>query len=290
MPNIPTTIVSAPDYLLGVEAGHPVLVPMNAGMSGGGSTGNLGPVAGVVDPATGVAAQASVSGGGGGRTCGTKMIIPSSGSIAANGALTLTTALPATFPQAYMYFPAGAVFLGAPAGMYYVVMTTSTLGTVYNNVYGSGYAEYPAAPVPVVAAGPGAYTQIAGASIPMMNITLPGGSLGKNGKLIVKRIGANAGGAASKIVSTFVAGAGVDGYTFTTSTAYRVVAEMQNAGSETAQLVNNFTGFGGQGGDNLNRRTINTSIDQMLSITAQMASATDYVTLESVEVSTVYQA
>ena len=60
---------------------------------------------------------------------GLRFVAPS-GTVAADGTVTLGTALPAALAGAWLYFPAGA-FATATAGWYWVVMTTTTVGTVY---------------------------------------------------------------------------------------------------------------------------------------------------------------
>ena len=55
-----------------------------------------------------------------GYQSGLPIIMPSSGSIGTNGALTLNTALPQIYANCYMYFPVGAVFAGSAAGLYFV--------------------------------------------------------------------------------------------------------------------------------------------------------------------------
>jgi hypothetical protein len=59
-------------------------------------------------------------------------IFPSGGTIAASGVVTLTTALQRVYGPCWMYFPAGAV-VGGAAGLYYVNMTSTTVGQVYND-------------------------------------------------------------------------------------------------------------------------------------------------------------
>ena len=57
--------------------------------------------------------------------------IAPSGTLAPNGALTLGTALAATFSNILLYLPAGAVASGAP-GLYRVAMSSTTAGVVYD--------------------------------------------------------------------------------------------------------------------------------------------------------------
>src|ERR1700745_2516796 len=89
-----------------------------------------------------------------------------SGNVAANGGDTLCTARPVAYPNAYKWYPAGAVFAGSVAGWYFIQMTSTTAATIFNNVYTSGQPTIPPqnALVPVVAAGPGAYTATTGAT------------------------------------------------------------------------------------------------------------------------------
>lgn len=68
--------------------------------------------------------------------------IPPSGSITSNGTdsiITLGTALSEIYgptgvsPGIYLYLPAGALYAGSPAGCYWSVFTSTTVGTVYLN-------------------------------------------------------------------------------------------------------------------------------------------------------------
>src|ERR1700693_852831 len=88
------------------------------------------------------------------------MILPSSGTIGNNGALSALTALPTIYANAYLYFPAGAIVAGSLAGLYYCIMSSTTAGTIYNNTYDTTLGvmpTIPANPVPFVTPGPGAY-------------------------------------------------------------------------------------------------------------------------------------
>ena len=241
-------------------------------------------VLGVVDGAGNLAGRRQL------LSTGVRFVLPSSGSVGANGALTLTTALPATFAKAFMYFPAGAVFSGSAAGRYYVVMSSTTAGTIYTDTYTSGVPSYPSSPTSVVGAGPGAYTQTTGAQIAMVTLTLPGGTLGANGKLIVSKMGSVANTAGNKVPESALAGSTFASYTFTTSTMYRAVDEMQNMSSESAQTGNNFVAFGTQNSSSLVRRTVNTAVDQSITVQNSIATATDWITIESLLIESVFAA
>lgn len=86
-------------------------------------------------------------------------IIAPTGSMANNGAITLGTALPNTYANAYVYLPANAIAAGSIAGWYFTQFSSSTVGTVTNNPYTSGtLPSIPQAIVPFSTTGPGAYT------------------------------------------------------------------------------------------------------------------------------------
>jgi hypothetical protein len=106
-----------------------------------------------------------------------------SGTMAANGAVTLGTALPYIMPSLFLYFPAGAVFAGSAAGFYYCQMSSTTVGVVYNNLMGV-IPVTPANPTPIVAAGPGAYTGVTTA-LTVFSCQVPANTLLPNGQLRV---------------------------------------------------------------------------------------------------------
>lgn len=132
-----------------------------------------------------VNAQGQITGAfGGAIQWGVPVILPSGGSIGNNGALTLTVALPTTFSNGcYMFFPANAIASGVVAGVYYVVMSSTTVGTIFNNVL-SGRPVAIASPTAFATTGPGAYTQTVAAQQTLVTIPIPAGSLGPNGQLV----------------------------------------------------------------------------------------------------------
>lgn len=114
---------------------------------------------------------------------GVPFIVANTGTMAANGALTLGTALPTTYANAYVFLPAGAIATGSAAGWYYTQFTSTTVGTVFNNLYVAGTQPVllpTAALVPFVTTGPGAYTGSTASNIgPSFNIN--SNMLGGNG-------------------------------------------------------------------------------------------------------------
>jgi hypothetical protein len=86
--------------------------------------------------------------------------VASSGSIGNNGALTGHTAFPRTISEGlYLYFPANAIAAGIPAGFYWVKMSSTTAGTIYNSTYTAG-TPVVGTDTPFVTTGPGAYTGV----------------------------------------------------------------------------------------------------------------------------------
>lgn len=86
----------------------------------------------------------------------------------------------AVYPNAYCYFPAGAIVTASSAGWYFCQMNSSTQGTVFNNTYSSGNPSIPVNPTAFSTTGPGAYTQ-SGSLLVGPSISLPANSLGLNG-------------------------------------------------------------------------------------------------------------
>lgn len=146
---------------------------------------------------------------------GLPMIKPSSGSIGNNGALTLTTPLPAGITKSYQYFPAGAIFAGSTAGLYYTVMSSTTVGIIYNNTYTSGQPVEPITPTAFVTTGPGAYTQTT-TTIDLITAVLPANSLGKNGSLRAKAYWEFTNSANNKRLAIDFGGTDIVGFSFTT--------------------------------------------------------------------------
>ena len=105
----------------------------------------------------------------------------SSGSVAANGAISGITALPVAYAAAYCWFPANALATAIPAGWYYCTFASTIAGTAYLNTYTGGTPSIPASPTPV-ADGKGAFTGDLGEEFGP-TITVPANAMGANGAL-----------------------------------------------------------------------------------------------------------
>lgn len=217
-------------------------------------------------------------------TPGAPVLIPPSGTMAANGAVTFGTAIALDSGAVltdglWAYFPAGAVYAGSAAGFYWMTMSSSTEGTVYDTMYEPGVTsgEQPSSPTAISAAGPGAYTGET-AAIVAASATLPGGALGLNGSLRVTSVTVTNNTATSKrnfvyINSIVFGGANI------TSVLRRDLIDIIALGSHTQQWASYYTGIGATGITSY-FRTEDLSADA--TITTQIAHqgvATDWVML-----------
>jgi hypothetical protein len=213
---------------------------------------------------------------------GLPLVLAASGTIANNGALTIGTALPAVYSSCYIYLPDSAIFTGSTAGLYYAVMSSSTAGTLYNNVYTSGNVEIPDTPVAFVSTGPGAYTQTTVSAITLKAVTLRGGLLGTNGQIIIQNdwfatVNANAKTATTKLDSATLHTA-----TLTSFAVFQEFFSTRNRGIKTKQLSSrNNTSIGGTSATSAyTLSSVDTTADVVLSIQVSSATATDNIVLE----------
>lgn len=127
------------------------------------------------------------------------MGLPPSGTVAANGVVTLGTALDNVYPSIYFYMPAGW-YTGATAGMYYFSCTTTTSCTGYQNQYTSGVPTIPGSPI-AVTTGAGAYTQTTVTYLTVLSYTLPANIMGSSGRITANVFTTNSSSANSKYIA-----------------------------------------------------------------------------------------
>lgn len=209
------------------------------------------------------------------------VVIPSSGTMAANGAVTITTGLNAALATAplWLFFPAGAVYAGSVAGLYYTQMATTTTGTVFDNVYAGGSNAAPVSPTPIVAAGPGAYTQSL-VEITLFSGTLPGGLIGPNGSIQSHAIAQYTNSANAKTLRHKLGTTVYGSYTASTSASASHNAFIENLGAANRNIGypnNQSSGFGVVGSA-LNNVAVNTDVDNTFNFTAQLALASETIT------------
>lgn len=211
------------------------------------------------------------------------MILPSSGTIGNNGALSAITALPQTYSGGcYMYFPVNAIAAGVAAGLYYVVMSSTTAGTIYNNTYTIGNATIPTTLVPFVTTGSGAYTQSTAAQM-LLTIPVPGGAMGVNGLLQIETLLSNIGNTNAKTMTMTFGGTNIQ--SVAQATAANVGSEwrtvVQNRGAQNVQVFGppGNVGFGVTATPN-SVAAIDTSATQNIVVSGTLAVATDWIILE----------
>ena len=211
-----------------------------------------------------------------------------SGSVAANGALTLGTATTEVFSGGIWWLlPAGAAYAGSAQGVYWCVMSSTTVGTIYDTTYDvtTELPYIPASPTPIVAAGPGAYTGLTGNRI-VLGTKVPGNAMGIEG--LVR--------AGFKIASNNTAGTKdntlmINGSTASWSTTLSganvynsTQVSLQNIGVVNQQIISrsNATEYFGAMSGIVVRKTYDTTTDMLVQF-ALNAIATDWALIEAIE-------
>lgn len=209
------------------------------------------------------------------------------GTVATNGIVTLGTALPTTYSGGiWLRFPANAI-VGGAAGLYWAVMSSTTQGQVYTNFADPASEFIPFIPSGTLVAAVGsnaAYTQTTGADITLANTTLVAGVLGVSGALRCTRaISTTTPSNANAKTSDLMLGA-VDIHPAdpTTNVYAEYISVTRNRGVANKQFNTRYnTNMGVATTGNTNQwTTVDTSVNNALSITGRIAVATDYVLLE----------
>lgn len=173
-------------------------------------------------------------------------IVAGSGSMGNNGAVTLSTAIPTGCGTngCYLYLPINSISstLPAAAGWYYCVMSSTTVGQVFNNPYVAGnftgQPYVPSAPLAFATTGPGAFTGVATA-VTGPSYTLPANYMGRDGVLEITALFGFTGTVSSKNMVIKLGTSTI--FTFTTTTAANVSAQalltVQNQGLTNSQVT-----------------------------------------------------
>lgn len=205
------------------------------------------------------------------------------GSVAANGALTLGTALPQAYPDAFMILPAGAAYAGSLAGAYYVQFSTTLLGRIFDNKYIPGVpAAIPASLNPIAAPGPGAYTGVTGLTSGP-SVSFPGGTLGPTGFMWMESLWSIFNSAGTKTPTITLGGQTLMAVNQTTNQSMLTPVSLWVRGAQADRQVSfatsNASGAGAAAGV-VNQSTIDLKLAQTLQLACNVAVATDYVVLE----------
>lgn len=221
-------------------------------------------------------------------------IISPTGSMGNNGAVTLGTALPVIYANAWVYYPAGAISSGSTAGFYLTQFSSTTVGVVYNNQPASGTVPVlPISPlstpqsatvvyntVPFVTTGPGAYT---GATTiqTMATLTLPNGVMGPNGSVRINALWECNNSAGAKTTTVTFGGTSVQSVALTTSTDFTNQIVVRNRGLQNVQVIrlNTSTSPYGTGTTAPTQAAIDTSASVNIVFQGTIAVATDFLIL-----------
>lgn len=211
------------------------------------------------------------------------MIIPTNGTIGANGAISNLN-LPITYPNCYMYLPAGAIFTSSSAGWYYTSMSTINIGTVYNNMYTSGDTVIPRSPTPFVSTGPGDYVQSL-SEITMKSVTIPGGLMGPDSFISTETLTTYSNSNNQKFFNYRFGSTPYISNVFTTTVCSHTLSRIRNLGSTQKQISHGVgasnTGNVGLGtaSTNLSNGNLDTTVDQLITYTGRLSVGTDFFIL-----------
>lgn len=165
--------------------------------------------------------------------------IAPSGTMGANGSVTLGTALSVVYSVGvFLYYPASAAYTASAAGFYWTVMSSTTVGTVYNNIYipGTNALAIPTTPTAIVDAGSGAFTGST-AAIPAIYITVPANKMGANGCLDYTFYGSHTNSAGNKTYALYFGNTLTCSQTGTTSVGLAIpTSTVYNRGTTNRQV------------------------------------------------------
>jgi len=209
--------------------------------------------------------------------------IAASGSVAENGAITIGTALPVVYSSGiWLALPAAAAYADSPAGTYWCVMSSTTVGVIYNNLL-VGVPYVPTAPTAIVSARAATnYTGVTTA-VALATVTVPGGLVGANGSLQIKFAGSqNSAAGAKTYVVKGAAGTWLSSAATTTAAAYYdfTVGNRGNAAVNLSTGINS-VGVGARG---FLATTVDTSVNFDVTFNGTLATATDYMIYEFFEI------
>lgn len=213
------------------------------------------------------------------------VIVPT-GSMANNGVITLGTALPGVYANAYVNLPANAIQAGSAAGWYFAQFSSTTVGVVFNNTYvAPGVPAIPATPTAFVSTGPGAYTGVI-VQVTGPQVSIPAGALGPNGVLRLSSFWNVTGNTNSKTITQQVGGTNVHNLALNTAAqlGYTMIRTIYARGVQTNQLMpavgESGGGVGAQSGiaDFL---AVNLAVAQTFALLGTLAVATDFIVMEA---------
>ena len=176
---------------------------------------------------------------------GIPIAVAPTGSTTALGVVTLGTALPRIYPAIWMYFPAAVVTGDTTGGMYFCVMTSTTVGTIYAGKQGTAAGVntvtlpfQPFFPTTLVAApcAVGAFTGST-AEIFVVNVTLPPAGMGLQGRCRITSHQTTNNSAGTKTFKVYLGAAALaQPGVYTTSTGGTQMIAVRNCGAENFNM------------------------------------------------------
>lgn len=228
---------------------------------------------------------------------GVPFIKVATGTMGNNGAMTIGTALARTYSGgAYFIIPAGAIAAGVPAAtaIYWGIASSTTAVTLYNSVYTAGTPTV-GVQTAFSTTGPGAFTGIT-TEVAGPTITLPGGTMGANGRVKVQSIWNatnNANAKTARIRFGGIAGTQILAGAMASQQYAGGYSHVINQNSQSIQVMdaNNLFSMGATGGGLPGTATVDTSADTTIVYSFNTsAAATDNQVLEAGAIETLYGA
>jgi hypothetical protein len=215
---------------------------------------------------------------------GVPVAVANSGTIATNGAITLGTALPRIYPAIWLYFPASAVVGDATGGLYYCVMSSTTVGVVYAGKQGvangvGAVSFQPTVPATLVAVT-GSNAGYTGSTTEtfLVNVAIPAAGMGLNGSIRVTVNETTNNSAGAKTFKTYLGASQIaQSGSYTTSTGGTQQIQVRNAGT---QAFNSSQVVGGTATGAAVYTAVDTSVVSFIALSGQLATATDNVIVE----------
>lgn len=213
------------------------------------------------------------------------------GTVATNGTVTLGTALSTTYAGGiWLRLPANAV-VGGAAGLYWAVMSSTTVGQVYTNFQDPANEFVPFIPGGTLVAATGsngAYTQTTGADITLANITIPAGILGLNGQLVFNRAFSYNTAAGTKLFKILLGGVSLQTSTRTTTGGGdSMTMRVRVRGAANRTHVTDLSESSSTATTNSNMSTIDTATQLSLALVANNDTATNWMVYEGMSVEAV---
>src|SRR5258706_6644363 len=217
--------------------------------------------------------------------CAIPFISPSSGTMGNNGALSGITALRQTYPAAWFVVPANYIFAGSLAGTYFGICSSTTAAQLFatSPTIVGNQIPIPTNPTPFVSTGPGAVSQVTGANVAALVLSLPGASMRAHGTIRMKGLFTNNNSAGSKLGQMGFGSTTIAGASNTTNISQPVDHEIRNRGVQNSQVNEAGSGYVVTAGAP-NEGAVDTSAAVNLVFFEQLAVATDTCQWDSIRI------